>query len=282
MPAVARDHCRHKAEYVAAHVTELVNARGGAVSLTDVHGQPTAAFPLEQALDAFIYHRARYGCFAAAIQPAAAGACCHIRPAEIGIYSARSLVAAKTKSPADRAHRAREAGKKGLEPLTLWLQRHLLCRLSYFPISCAIITHGGRQSQERDKAFAHIASPWERLDIIGSQRFGGWCWLKLNQGWLARTARVGGTMLPIYGSIGSVRQVEAALKWLESDAPEWFDFVIDGMHCIVEIPDSTTSQCAGWAACRSETSLLGNMPRLLVSTEWSPPARMTSLWQPPR
>ncbi|MCY3781870.1 MAG: SH3 domain-containing protein [Chloroflexi bacterium] len=33
------------------------------------------------------------------------------------------------------------------------------------------------------------ATPWERLDIIGSKRFGPWCWLQVSDGWLIDNAR---------------------------------------------------------------------------------------------
>ena len=79
--------------------------------------------------------------------------------------------------------------------------------------------------------------------IIGQD----WCWLKLDQGWLANTARVGSTTIPISGSSRFVHQVEAALDWLETTAPEWHNYVIDGVDKVFELANSDPNGCWAYA-----------------------------------
>ena len=43
---------------------------------------------------------------------------------------------------------------------------------------------------------------------------------------------------PVEGSAGFVREVSAALDWLERQAPEWYNYVISGTNLIVEVPVS--------------------------------------------
>ena len=77
-----------------------------------------------------------------------------------------------------------------------------------------------------------------------------WCWLKIDLGWLAKTSWVRATEpppIPVVGSSEFVRQVEATLNWMESRAPEWYDYVIGGMDRIFELPNSNPGWCGGFA-----------------------------------
>lgn len=83
--------------------------------------------------------------------------------------------------------------------------------------------------------------------VLGSQVGTDWCWLKVNQGWLAKTARVSSTTLRIAGSSEFVRQVESALIWMENMAAEWHNYVIDGVDKIFEFTDSDPGSCTAYA-----------------------------------
>lgn len=61
----------------------------------------------------------------------------------------------------------------------------------------------------------------------------------------------------IEGSSGFVRQVEAALNWLESRAPEWYNYVIGGMDIIFEMPDTYTDHCTAYAYTHERKVVLG-------------------------
>ncbi len=61
----------------------------------------------------------------------------------------------------------------------------------------------------------------------------------------------------IEGSSGFVHQVEAALNWLESRAPEWYNYVIGGMDIIFEMPDSYTDHCTAYAYVHERKVALG-------------------------
>ena len=83
--------------------------------------------------------------------------------------------------------------------------------------------------------------------VLGSMAGTDWCWLKVNRGWLANTARVSSTVLPIAGSREFVRQVESALNWLELEAPEWHNYVIGGVEKISEIANTGGGRCGAIA-----------------------------------
>ncbi len=51
----------------------------------------------------------------------------------------------------------------------------------------------------------------------------------------------------IVGSSEFVRQVDAALQWMESVAPEWHNYVIGGMDNLFEFTDSDPGQCLAFA-----------------------------------
>lgn len=77
-----------------------------------------------------------------------------------------------------------------------------------------------------------------------------WCWLKIDLGWMAETDRVRSTEplpVPVEGSREFVSQVEAALRWLASSAPEWYEYVIGGTDKIYEIPNSDPGRCMAFA-----------------------------------
>lgn len=83
--------------------------------------------------------------------------------------------------------------------------------------------------------------------VSGSMAGTDWCWLKINLGWLANTARVRSTKMPIVGSSEFVRQVEASLNWMETKAVEWHNYVMSGVDKIFELSSSGPGWCGGFA-----------------------------------
>ncbi len=85
------------------------------------------------------------------------------------------------------------------------------------------------------------------FEVLDTAAGADWCWLKVNLGWLAKTGRVNSTTLPIAGSSGFVRQVEAALHWMELEAPEWHHYVIGGIDKVIEFTDLNSARCMAYA-----------------------------------
>ncbi len=110
-----------------------------------------------------------------------------------------------------------------------------------FPYDIASIT-GLMNIREEPRLHSKIvgaANSGNNFHVINAEQGGHWCWIQIEVGWLANTARVQGKSLDdLYPTIRGaetqlIQSVKKALDWMKRRVPQWFDYVVNAVDVII-------------------------------------------------